>query len=279
MYLALALSAATFFVTTPFAILDHQKFLADLQFEARHYSTGHPGMEGNTLNWYLVYLWRVEGPVAFLAVLEILRGIYVRSKQTILLSTLPLVYFTLISSFAVRNDRTLLPLTPFLFLLASSLLVNLSRKTNTRQSHTRKLLIFAVGALTLASLTLPFLQAVKNNISLTTVDSRETARIWIAHNLPSGARIAIESYAPYVDPQRFSVQGFGRIIDHTPEWYIANGVEYLIFGQGMFGRFYQEPDRYSNDVAAYESLFCAFDMVKTFTDGGYEVRIYHVAER
>lgn len=279
LYLALALGVAAFFVTTPFALLDHRKFLADLQFEARHYATGHAGMEGNTLNWYLTYLWQVEGPVAFLAVLEIIRGIYRRSKQTILLSVLPLVYFTFIGSFAVRNDRTLLPLTPFLFLLASSLLVNLFGQADTRRSNARKLLICGVGALALASLTLPFLQTVRNNVQLTTVDSRETARIWIAHNLPSGAQIAIESYAPYVEPQRFSVQGFGRMIDHTPEWYLANGFEYLVFSAGMFGRFYREPDRYSHEVSQYEDLFRAFGMVKRFTDGGYEVRIYEATER
>jgi len=199
LYLTLALSAAAFFVTTPFALLDHQKFLANLQVVARHYATGHAGMEGNTLNWHLAYLWRVEGPVALLAVLEVLRGIYARSKQTVLLSAFPLVYFSFISSFVVRNDRTLLPLTPFLFVLASSLLVNLFRQTNTRC--------------------------------------------------------------------------------RTPDWYTANGFEYLIFGQGMFGRFYREPDRYSNEVSQYEDLFRAFDMVRTFTDGGYEVRIYHVTER
>jgi len=72
----------------------------------------------------------------------------------------------------------------------------------------QKLSIFAIGALLLVSLALPFLRTVKNTIRLTTVDSRETARIWLDRNLPDGARIAIESYAPYVDPQRFSVQGF-----------------------------------------------------------------------
>jgi len=279
LHFALLLSIVVFLATTPFALLDYPKFLTDLQFDAQHYSSGHAGMDGNTLNWYLAYLWRVEGPVALLAVLEILRGICARSKQTALLFIFPLIYFTFISSLVVRNDRTLLPSTPFLLLLASSLLVNLFRQADTRRSNTRKLLIFAVGVLAMASLGLPLLQTVKSNIQLTTVDSRETARIWIARNLPNGARIVIESYAPYVDPQRFSVQGFGRMIDRTSDWYTANGFEYLIFSQGMFGRFYREPDRYYNEVSQYEDLFRAFDMVKTFTDGGYEVRIYSVTER
>lgn len=278
LYFALLLSVVVFLATTPFALLDYQEFLTDLQYDVQHYSAGHAGMEGNTLNWYLAYLWQVEGPIALLAVWEILRGMYARSRQTLLLSIFPLVYFTFISSLAVRNDRTLLPLIPFLFLLASSLLVSLLGQSNIRRSR-RALTISAMGALILVSLTLPVLETVKSNIRLTTVDSRETARVWIADNLPNGARIAIESYAPYVDPQRFSVQGFVRMIDHTPDWYAANGFEYLVFSQGMFGRFYQEPDRYSNEVSQYEELFGAFDVVKTFTDGGYEIRVYHATER
>ena len=278
LYLALALSAAAFLVTTPFAILDHQRFLADLQFEARHYSTGHSGMEGNTLNWYLTYLWRVEGPVALLAVVEILRGIYAGAKRTVLLSVFPLVYFTFISGFAVRNARTLLPVTPFLLLLASSLLVYLVSQTQSRRPNTRRLLSFAVGALVVVSLAWPLVRMVEDGVRLTTVDSRETGRIWIARNLPAGARIAIESYAPYVDPQYFSVQGFTSMIEHTPDWYRDNGFDYLVFGQGMFRRFFREPDRYPNQVLRYEDLFRAFNMVKTLTDGGYEVRIYALTE-
>jgi len=80
----------------------------------------------------------------------------------------------------------------------------------------------------------------------------------------------------------------------------------------MFGRFYLEADRYSNEISQYkdlvssqnvganpcgrpdgqvqdlslpqiiekiQDLFRALNTVKTFTDGGYEVRIYCVNER
>jgi hypothetical protein len=47
----------------------------------------------------------------------------------------------------------------------------------------------------------------------------------------------------------------------------------------MFGRFYREPDRYSRQVSQYEELFRAFEMVKTFDDGGYEIRVYRLTER
>ena len=50
----------------------------------------------------------------------------------------------------------------------------------------------------------------------------------------------------------------------------------MVFSQGMFGRFYREPDMYSGEVSQYEDIFRAFDICKTFTEGGYEIRIYHV---
>jgi hypothetical protein len=44
----------------------------------------------------------------------------------------------------------------------------------------------------------------------------------------------------------------------------------------MFHRFYADPAEFAEDIARYEALFRAFELVKTFTDGGYEVRIYRI---
>jgi 4-amino-4-deoxy-L-arabinose transferase-like glycosyltransferase len=277
LYLAFTASLLSFLITTPFAVLDYEKFLTDLQFDIHHYSTGHAGMEGQALSWYLDYAWKTEGPVVLLAAGEILRGFISRSKRLILLSVFPLTYFLLISSAVVRNDRTLLLLLPSLFLLASSLLVSLFGLVRTpRFSH--RVVVFIITACAVMVLVWPALQTTRQTIRLTTVDSRQTARVWIEENLPTDSRIAIESYTPYVDPNRFAVQGVNAMIDHEPEWYVTNGFEYLIFGESMFGRFYYEPIKYSAETAQYEELFHTFDMIQVFTDGGYEVRIYHIAE-
>ena len=278
LYLALAMSGVAFFATTPFALLDHQKFLSDLSYEARHYSTGHPGAEGNSLSFYLSYLLRVEGPLIFLAFFEIVRGIYSRSKETILATTFPLAYFIFINSFVVRNDRTILPIVPFLIILASIFLIYLFRESITVRGNSRIYLNLIVGTILVMTLIWPLVNSVKRDIRLSTVDSRETARIWIDHNLPQGARIAVESYSPYVDPQRFIVQGFGKLIDHAPEWYISNGFEYIVFSQGMFSRYFNSPVQYASEISDYEKLFQAFNVVKTFQDGGYEIRVYQIGD-
>ncbi len=72
------------------------------------------------------------------------------------------------------------------------------------------------------------------------------------------------------------MHGFGRMIDHKPEWYIDQGFDYLVFSEGMYGRFYREPERYRSEISQYESLFSRFDLVKVFNDGGYEIRVYKI---
>jgi hypothetical protein len=194
-----------------------------------------------------------------------------------LLSVFPVTYFLFISRYVVRNDRTALPLTPFLFLLSASLVVHVWGQANASPSRLQaKALSIALAGLTIAALILPASVTLSETRRLTAVNSRETARIWIQDNLPPGAKVAIERYTPFVDPTRFSVQGVSRMIDNPPEWYVANSFDYLVFGQAMFGRFYAEPDMYSQEISQYERLFQRFRLLKRFTDGGYEVRVYQV---
>ena len=91
--------------------------------------------------------------------------------------------------------------------------------------------------------------------------------------MPAGSRIGVESYAPWVDPQKFTVQGFYKLNDQPPEWYINEGYRYLVFSETMFRRFYKDPARLSDAIACYEAIFRACVETKAFTDGGYEVRI------
>lgn len=279
LYLLPLLSGLGFLLTTPYAILDYTTFITDLKFEMEHYSTGHFGMEGNSLQWYAVFLWKTTGPLSILAVLEVLRGIYTRSKHILLLASFPVVYFIFINRFVVRNDRSAMPMLPFLFLLAASWLVaNINRCKALPSRPTRSVLCVGLLILTVASLVIPTTRTVRTNFQLTSVTSLEIAREWIADNLPAGATIAIESYAPFVDPERFSVQGFLLIVAHPPDWYVSQGFEYLIFSQGMFGRFYAEPDKYADQVSRYNEFFERFTLVKKFDEGGYEIRIYRVDE-
>jgi hypothetical protein len=95
--------------------------------------------------------------------------------------------------------------------------------------------------------------------------------------VPPDTKLAIEAYAPFVDPVRFSVHGFRQMIEHEPEWYVAQGFDYLVFSQGMYGRFYQDPERYNHEVTLYDRLFETFELQVAFTTDVTEVKIYKIS--
>jgi hypothetical protein len=175
---------------------------------------------------------------------------------------------------AIVNARTWIPAFWALAWLAAILACEAFLIGNEKRPNLSSGIPALIGLTTLAVLVLPLAQIVKADRALTVVDSRETARVWIEQNLPAGSRIAVESYAPFVDPIRFSVEGSSRLIQHDPEWYLDQDLEYLIFSQRMFMRFYRDPAMYESQIAQYDRLFERFELFKTFNDGGYEVRLY-----
>lgn len=278
LYGTAVLSAVTFLAAMPYVILDFNTFWTDFRFEALHYNTGHAGMEGNTLRWYLSYLWRIEGVVAVIAVLELVRGIYGRSRPTILLALFPVIYFIFISSMAVRNNRTLMLMLPFLFLLAADFLVWAKTWARRQPPPWQRYMMAALVLVTAVTFIIPLNETIKGNRRITTVDSRETARVWIANNLPDGAKVTLESYAPYVDPGQFTVQWVASMHNNPLETYKADGTDYLVFSAGSYRRFFDDPERYAAEIAAYEQLWSQLETVKIFTDGGYEVRVYAIPQ-
>ena len=277
LYGSLALASGAFFAASPFALLDSPAFLADMRSESEHYLSGHLGMDGNTLYWYWLYLWSTEGIIVVLAALEAIRGLIVRSRPLILLSVFPLAYFIFINGFTVRNDRTLLPVLPFAFLLGASLLVQCWRWASKRTGPVRPAGMAAVVAVAAVSLLFPATQMVINsNLRQEGVRSREEASAWVSANINVGARVALEPYSPYAGPGRYAVQAFGALIDRDADWYKAQGFDYLIFSSGRYERYFHEADRYPDEVSRYNSLFDAFSLVKEFPDERYEIRIYSV---
>ena len=276
-YGALGIGCLAFVATTPYAALDYKAFTAGLAYEATHYATGHAGMEGDTPVWYFSYLLRTIWPILLLAVFQIVQGIRKRSTETVLLLLFPVVYFLLVSRFEVRNDRTILPVVPFFFLLAAVASTSLFAVARALKKRRRRVLSLATALLLTLCLVQQTVATVRDNLQLGKPDSREAARIWVHRHIPEGAQIAIESYAPFIDYKRYRVWNFVRIIDNSPEWYEANNFNYLVFSEGIYGRYFRNPVKHHSEVLDYTALFNRFRLVESFTQGGFEIRIYRVA--
>lgn len=278
LYLALSLIPLVFLITTPYALLDLPRFLADVRAESRHYMMGHSGMEGDTLKWYLGYMGRTGAIIYSLAAVEIIRSILRRSWANLLPSVFPIIYFVFINQFAVRNDRTFLPLMPHLFVLSASCIVWFyEQAVLLKAGITRRVAAVLLYAILAAALLMPASRTITNTRRMVEPDSRRTATLWIEEHLPPQSKFAIEPYSPWLDPRQFRVEGFHRLIDNPPQWYVENDFDYLVFSQSMFGRFFRQPERYPEQVSLYHELFKRFEPVTTFLDGGYEVRLYKIS--
>ncbi|MDE3091180.1 MAG: glycosyltransferase family 39 protein, partial [Chloroflexota bacterium] len=248
LYLGIIVSMFACLATTPYMVLDFPLFRRGFGFEVTAQAEGHAGAEGNAFPWYLSFLWSTESGLVVAALIQAVRLVWTRSKSGIVLLAFPGIYFIFINLFVVRNDRTILPMLPYLHVLAAMFGVGLyDRLTQSR----RALALPGALATCLVLFYFPLQTSVASDIRLTQPDGRDTARAWIQSNLPSGTRLAQEAYTPYVDTRRYVVQGVYGIVDHSPDWYVQNGFEYLILSQGTYGRFFAEPDRYGEWIAKY----------------------------
>ena len=278
LYASGVVALLTFLLTTPYAILDYPAFSAAFFGVTEHYGRGHAGMEGDTLAWYTTILWTSTTITPLLALVQIGRGLWQRSKPTLLLAAYPVAYFLFIIRFEVRNDRTILPIVPFLFLLAAVLLVDLAALARRAPRRaTRWALAVLLVALIGAMVIYPAGRALRDNRLLAQEPSPITAANWISANLEPGARVVLEAYGPYLDPAVFDVTVRNNLAEHPPEWYAEQGFDYLIAAGGMYGRYVNDPARYPDEARRYEQLFERYELVRAFEDGlGRKVRIYLV---
>ncbi len=271
-YLAGFASVVTFALTNPFSVLDLPGFFQGLGM-AQSAQTTHAGMEGDTVRWYASFLWETEGLLVLIGLGGVVRAVLSRTKRELVLISFPLVYYAFINLFSVRNDRTVMLVIPFLDLLAAGLLVEIYARVRGVPSIARRVALAGITAAVGILVWHPLVISARADSALAKTDSRETARLWIDENLPRNSRVALEAYSPYVDPDKFFVEGFQGIIDHPPDWYVQNGFEYLILSYGAYGRFYEDAARYPDQRERYDTFFSRFPEVKHFDDGGYEVRV------
>ena len=178
LYICLGICVLTFFATTPFSIMDYQLFIEEMTFEARHFASGHVGSEGDTIRSYTSFLLTTQGPLLPLALASLFWGVYRRSRPVLLVAASPIINFIFINRFAVRNTQTILPVIPFLSLLAAITLVGSAQWLGWRfKSPQRTFFLGGLIFVGLALIIIPFAQSTENALNLGAFNEREPARI------------------------------------------------------------------------------------------------------
>ena len=265
-----------FLLTTPYALLDRPAFRAGLRFEQAHYAAGHDGMEGGSLVFYLSHLATTETVLSALAVAGAIAaarhgGLHWRAATVV--ASFPLVYGAAVSMQAVRNERTILLVLPGLAVLAGLAVEPIMRWA--RQHRARTVTPATATVLTLSTLAAALLMVqAARTVPRPGPSTWTAATRWLDMHAPPGSQLLIESYAPWPDPDRYSVLTRARLIDGP----IPDTVDYVIASETMYGRYTDAPATYPEVAAAYQQLFRELPEVARFEQGsGPVIRVFEVS--
>lgn len=198
--ITLAVSGAAFVVAQPYAIIDFRTFLGDFreQSEMVRRIRDYPytrQYEGTTPYWYHISqfaIWSVGPLLGIMSWLGLIfsgvLGILMKNKSDILVLAWVLPYFLIIGQFDVKFLRYMLPVTPFLLLLASRLIFYTYEWLKTRHAAGWKManphIATAVGVVTLACTALYAAAFMK---IYTEPHSAVAAAQWFRENVPENS--------------------------------------------------------------------------------------------
>jgi 4-amino-4-deoxy-L-arabinose transferase-like glycosyltransferase len=260
-----------FVVTTPYALLDRATFLADLEFERRHYASGHIGMQGEAPRFYASLLLREETVILALAALGVGAALAAgRWRVTAVLLAFPVGYAAFVSTMVVRNDRTIMVVLPVLAVFAGFAVQWVRDQGSTRLSRPVRR---TAGAVLAALLVAAVAVGVPGSVTQSSVhDARTAASRWVADHLPAGSTIVLESYGPWIDPEVHTVLDVKELVGRE----LPAETDYVIASETIYARFIGDPARFPGEAAAYQQLFASWELVREFEQPGNSIRIYRL---
>jgi 4-amino-4-deoxy-L-arabinose transferase-like glycosyltransferase len=281
-------AAAAFLVAAPYTILDLPGFLNGYAHLAGYYAPKRLA-EPAWLTYYKHLSRSMDWP-AFLLVLtglglgavRAIRGPgRVRWTVTIVF---PLLYYYFLSGQTLVFGRYLLPLLPFVCVLAAAGAVSgvslLRRFDIPRAPRTA-----VIAALTAAALLPPAWQSLGFIRMMARTSTVAQAYTWILSDVPKGASIVIETQALLLSPKAYKVKNVPQLVldSRAPgEYadYVKAGVDYIVASSQKYGDPLSRPKDFPDLSDAYTRLFGQSQEVMRFTPNaehpGPEIRVFRL---
>ena len=279
-------AAAAFLLAAPYTILDLPGFLNGYAHLAGYYSRSQPGEP-----IWLVYAKHLKNGLHWPATLMVIAGLALGTVRSVrgpgrvrwtLAVVFPLVFFWFVSRQTLVYGRYLMPMIPFVCILAAAAVVSgvsLLRRFDIPRAPRTAL----IAALTVAALLPPAVQAVGWNMMISRTRTVDQAYTWIVEHVPKGSKVAIETRELLLEPESYKTLNVPHLVlDHrSPGDYnafIAQGFEYVVASSGGYGSAFEAPHLYPDHYAAYMRLFEQSREVARFTPSeahpGPEIRIF-----
>ncbi len=269
---AIGLSAIVFFALNPYIILTPEKFMHDFSFEQYHVSYGHLGVVSSqsTIGYYLgdVLPWSFGWVFSLIIFASTIYFIVRREKKDLLLLLYPLIYLAIVSTWAMRAERYVLPVFPLLVLIGTIGIWRFGeRLTEYLHQHqkenflkSRLLQTVALSCLGLLIIFQPVLKDVNYLRSIGLPDTRSITKKWIQKNIPAGAAIATGPYGIEFEDSSYSVLSIPFLAVESERvapfydtrWY--EDFDLLITSSVDYDRYVQEPEKYGEFLPYYDSL-------------------------
>ncbi len=282
-------AGVTFLVCAPYTVLALPEFLNAFAYLANMYADGPPRPEPAWLTYAKHLRINFSIPAILCAVGGLLltaRAVLTRPRAsetaTLLLSAVfALVYYGMVSTQRLVWGRYLLPLLPFLCVLAGTTAAWLAERASERWTS-RAVMPTAALALLAVLATVPASNAVSWLAMVSKTSTNKLAYDWIVEHIPEGARIVTETREVLLPETRYTI-GYPRmLIQHDAEFYEQERIDYLLASSLSFhNALYADPP----DVVAssrYRELFRRTEHVMTFMPSadhpGPELRIYRVRQ-
>jgi len=184
-----------------------------------------------------------------------------------------LLYYAFMAPSAIGGQRYMLPLYPALMVMAAGGFELAIRRLPGRLGPVAFATIAAT--LLLAAVVPPAEQAFTSTAALARRDTRLVARDWILANLPAGAHLAREYYAPFFhSSDGFRLSQPFSLTEHSFATYCAEGVEYLVLSSLNRERYFEdEGERFANERAWYDEVQRRSRVIERFA--GQEILDLH----
>ncbi len=191
----LFVSAAVFFVAgTPFAVLDHTAFLAAVLGVRNHLASGHVAMANGWVQHASFTLRYGLGLPLLVAALAGAACLIVRDRgSAALVLAFPVVYYVVLGSGQTVFVRYMMPIVPFLCLMAALSVDEVARIVE-RQSRSSRTAAAAAGAIAVTIAAPSVASSVAFDRLMARTDTRVIAAEWIAARFPAGASMYQSGY-------------------------------------------------------------------------------------
>ena len=279
---AMGAGGLVFLLAAPYTILDLPGFLNGFGGLASGYSNGTLAEPA-----WLTYLKHLRLNLRWPALLLIAAGLVLAMFRAVrgpgrvrwtLAVVFPLVYFWSLSRQTYIFARYLLPLVPFLCVLAAVAVVagvSLLRRFAIPRAVRTALIV----GLTVAALLPPLMRSIGFVQMISRHATVELAYNWVQQNIPKGAKIVVETRGIRLPPD-YNWTNLAQLRQRDFGEYRNSGVDYLIASSDAFGQYLESPQNAPREYEQYMRIFGQAQEVVRFSPSddhpGPELRILKV---